>query len=206
MEKELNKFMIFIVISIAAILYTVYNITTISNLKNDNKILSANNKSLVTGNEYLEMKNGQLATTVDGLIIDKSELKKINLEFYNKLKDLGVKYDKTSSVAQALATENKKLTLALKNTQVIIKNGDTVYLDTLKCFTYNNKYDSISGCITNDSISITKKTSVPVSIIMDNVYKHKFLWWSWGIVNRKLLLTSDNPDVKFTDVKLYIPK
>lgn len=206
MEKELNKFLIFVGIAIAVVLYVIYNTTEISNLRVENSRLLSNNESLVTGNEYVRMKNKQLATTVEGLELDNSELKNINTEFYNKLKYLGVKYDKTSSVAQALATENKKLSLALKNTQVIVSNGDTVYLDTLKCFSYNSKYDSISGCIDGDSVSFTKKTTVPVSIVMENIYKHKFLWWSWGIKNRKLLLTSDNQDIKFTDVKLYIPK
>jgi len=206
MKSELKKLLVFVSLTILCVLSIAIVKNTIDELLIENAELRINNNTLISGNNELEAKNGQLMTSVEGYIADKRELSIVNRKLYDELKELGLKYNSMSSIAQATATENKNLKLKLQYTPIHVIKKDTSYIDTLKCFKYENKYDTISGCISNDSISIVKKSTIPVTIVMQNEYKYRFLWFKWKVINQKLIITSDNQDVRFTNVKLYIQK
>ena len=179
----------------------------INQLQTENEILRANNSSLSSGQSELLTKNGLLYSEVQGLIVDKNELKKINVDIYNKLKELDVNYKNTAGVIQVLASENKKLKMALVDSMRVYIKGDTTYIDTLKCFSKIDKYSKISGCIINgDSVDIEYKSEVPLTIVLEKMYKHKFLWFKWGVLNEKLIVTSENKSVTFPTIKLYRPE
>ena len=202
-----NKYILIVIgiISILSIAASI-SISKINKLNSKIDTLSINNATLIKGQESMFAKNGELLTQVQGLLVSKKELSDLNYELSKKLKALGINYNDVSSTAQLLIKENKSLKLALKDSVRIRIVNDTVYKDSMKCFNYYSKYDSIQGCIVKDSVELVKKTQVPITIILENVYKHKFLWWKWGVLTQKLNVISDNKDVYFTNVKLYIPK
>ena len=195
-----------IVISVAVIISFYIMSVSIDKLKDSNDVLSSNNKSLTTGVKTLTVKNGDLMTQVGGLIVDKDELKSENEQLLKNLKDIGIKYKDISSVASVLAKENRSLRLRLKDSIIITTVDNVQYVDTVKCFSKKEKYFEITGCINSDSVDINYSSIVPLDIVMSKTYKHKFLWWRWGVINNKLTVTSENKSVSFPTVKLYIPK
>ena len=195
-----------IVISVAVIISFYIMSVSIDKLKDSNDVLSSNNKSLTTGVKTLTVKNGDLMTQVGGLIVDKDKLKSENEQLLKNLKDIGIKYKDISSVATVLAEENRRLRLQLYDSIVINTVDSIQYIDTVKCFSKSDKYFSITGCISNDSVDLKYSSIVPLDIVMSKTYKHKILWWRWGVINEKLTVTSENKSVSFPTVKLYIPK
>jgi len=206
MTKELRNFLIisgslFIVMLLANIAFN-----RIADLKKELAIANMNTSTLLQEKNEVVGKNGELIIGIQALILDKTELELGNAELSKKLKDMGINYNKVSSAAQVLATENTRLKLALKDSVRVKVVKDTLRIDTLRCFSKADKYNLVSGCIDGDSIDLNIQTKVPLTIVMTNVYKHKFLWWRWGVINKKLEVSSDNKNVTFPNVKLYIPK
>ena len=195
-----------IVISLAVAISFYIMYVSIENLKAENDILSTNNTTLRNGVKTLSVKNGDLMTQVGGLIVDKDELKSENEQLLKNLKDIGIKYKDISSVATVLAKENRRLRLQLYDSIVINTVDSIQYIDTVKCFSKKEKYFEITGCINSDSVDINYSSIVPLDVVISKTYKHKFLWWRWGVVNNKLTVTSENKSVSFPTVKLYIPK
>lgn len=205
-QKELRNFLIITGVILVGVIISYSNYETIKRLNKEKSILEMNYNTVLNENTIFIGKNGELITKVDGLIVDKKELSKINEDLSRKLKSAGVKYNDVAGVADVLAKENSKLKLLLKDSVRVTIKKDTIKIDTLKCFDYKSEYDSISGCIENDTVYIDKSIKVPLTIVMENVYKHKFLWWKWGVINKKLVVTSDNPGITFPEIHLYIPK
>ncbi len=168
-------------------------------------ILESDRTALLNDVKVITAENNDLLYTVQGLHVSNKELKEYNNDLARRLKEYDIEFKKTEGVITAqqklIVTLNEKLK---DRTQVRYEN-DTIILDTLKCFDFKDDYNTITGCIKEDTISATFSSEVPLDIVLENVYKYKFLWWRWKIINRKVTATSPNKSVHFTDIKLYIP-
>lgn len=161
--------------------------------------------SLIKDTEVLKTDKGNLLNIVHGLNVDKKELKQLNDSILNQLKDYKVKLKDVSEIVTIQQTTIIKLNQKLKDSTIVKIEKDTMYLDTIKCFDYKDDYNTLTGCIEDDTINATFSSSVPLNIVMENIYKHKFLWFRWGVINKKLIVTTPNKAVTFPDIKLYIP-
>lgn len=161
--------------------------------------------SLIKDTEVLKTDKGNLLNIVHGLNVDKKELKQLNDSILNQLKDYKVKLKDVSEIVTIQQTTIIKLNQKLKDSTIVKIEKDTMYLDTIKCFDYKDDYNTLTGCIEDDTINATFSSSVPLNIVMENIYKHKFLWFKWGVINKKLIVTTPNKAVTFPDIKLYIP-
>lgn len=161
--------------------------------------------SLIKDTEVLKTDKGNLLNIVHGLNVDKKELKQLNDSILNQLKDYKVKLKDVSEIVTIQQTTIIKLNQKLKDSTIVKIEKDTMYLDTIKCFDYKDDYNTLIGCIEDDTINATFSSSVPLNIVMENIYKHKFLWFRWGVINKKLIVTTPNKAVTFPDIKLYIP-
>jgi hypothetical protein len=206
LKSNLRSISITSILLVLSVIFIAFSIGKINSLNSRVQILSTNNSTLLGQVVESRDKSDNLVSTVQALIVDKNELKSINGELSKRLKDLSVKYSDVSSVAEVLVRENVTLKAILKDSIRVKVINDTIVVDTLKCFSKVDKYNSIFGCIDGDSIDINMQSNVPLTIVMENVYKHKFLWMKWGVINKRLKVTTDNPNVSFPEVRLYIPK
>ena len=177
-------------------MYNAYDI--ISDLKSD-KV------TLLTGLTEQANKNNELVYIVNGLHVNEKELKKYNADLQNKLKDNDIKFKNLNSIVSTQQNIILSLKTALKDSTRITIINDTIYSDTIKCFNYSDSYNNITGCIDEDSIFTTLKAAIPLDIFIENIYKYKFLWWRWKVINYKVKVTTPNPSATITDLNLYIP-
>lgn len=124
---------------------------------------------------------------ITALKYTKSELEKYNAKILSELK---IKANKVKTI-----TEIKTVT----ETKFIEK------LDSLKCFEYTTKFDSVSGCINNDSIAIKIKRFERLSCVVWTDYSHKWWFIKYGKKIDKISIYSDNVDTEIKDIK-YIEK
>lgn len=79
----------------------------------------------------------------------------------------------------------KDLNLRLKDVKEIIKTeiitrDSLVYiLDTLGCFHHRSKWLKVDACTRDSSMVIESRDSI--AQIIHTEYKHRFLWWRWGV-------------------------
>lgn len=79
----------------------------------------------------------------------------------------------------------KELKLRLKDVEYIakteIKTKDSLIykIDTVGCFHYRDKWLRVDACIADSSMVIETRDSI--AQIVHAIYKHRFLWWKWGI-------------------------
>lgn len=133
-----------------------------------------------------KLKNGQLLYEKQGFILEKEELEKYIQVSEKTIDELENKLDDKIALIAKLKSEIKIDTLNIIDS-VFVKN-DTVFSD----FTYTDNWLYINGltnCFDNNiTTSIyTINMSVPITV---------------GITeNEKLLVTTENPYVTFTDIK-----
>lgn len=202
---KVNKYFIQIGVVILIVISYIYIISQLEYANKKIYTLESDKIGLREGIKVLYNENNQLTYQVKGLHVTQKELKEYNSDLEKKIKDNNIKVKNLDAII--VTQQNLIVTLKSKlkdSVRVKIVN-DTVVVDTIKCFDYTDKYNTITGCIEDDSVSATFSAITPLTILVENEYKHKFLWWQWKVINRKVTVTSDNPSVKITDLQLYIP-
>lgn len=111
------------------------------------------------------------------------------------------------SYEDTLVREISKLKIKLKNVKstittetkiVIQKRVETVYIDSIKCFKFEDKWNKISGCFTQkDSVDLSIIARDKLDIIPSIVPKYKFLFFTWGVKAVKINIISQNPYNEF---------
>jgi hypothetical protein len=103
-----------------------------------------------------------------------------------------------------------ELKLKLKNVQSVTNVGTNttsnietriVYVDSVKCLDYADRFTSVSGCFKGDSIDLKIEHRDSLTTIVSRVPAHRFLWWTWGVKAIELDIRAQNPDTKFTYLK-----
>lgn len=94
----------------------------------------------------------------------------------------------------------KELKLRLKDVEYIakteIKTKDSLIykIDTVGCFHYRDKWLRVDACIADSSMVIETRDSI--AQIVHAIYKHRFLWWKWGIKGFRQEIVNFNPKSK----------
>jgi hypothetical protein len=112
---------------------------------------------------------------------------------------------------QASTTQTiKELNLKLKNVQAVTNIGTStsttvhtniVYVDSVKCLQFKDKFTTVSGCFKGDTIDLLVENRDSLTTIVSRIPKCKFLWWSWGTKAIQLDIRAQNPNTKFTYLK-----
>ncbi len=99
----------------------------------------------------------------------------------------------------------KELKLRPKDVQYIT-HTETVTRDSLvylpgpdSCFHYRDKWLSVDACLRDSSMVVQSRDSI-VQVI-HAVYKHRFLWWRWGLkgVRQEVVNFNPNASLSFTN-------
>ena len=133
--------------------------------------------------------HGQSVSEVEGLTYTIKELKKNEAELHKKLLTNNVKTKNVKSISQIGTTSKIEIKTEIQ------------YVDTNKCFSYENEYYTVNGCFDSDSITAIVETRDSLDIIPEIIPKYRFLWWSWGQKGVKLTVISNNPFSKITYLK-----
>lgn len=101
-----------------------------------------------------------------------------------------------------LKLKNVKATVTVVTKTELKTRVETVYIDSVKCFNFEDKWNKISGCFTErDSVDLQLVVRDSLDIIPSIVPKYKFLWWTWGVKAVKVNVISQNPYSEFEYLK-----
>lgn len=124
--------------------------------------------------------HGQSVAQVEALKYTVKELKNNENDLYRKLKANKIDPKRVKSVAQVATTSHIEIKTEIQ------------YVDTNKCFSYENDYYTVNGCFDKDSAAVVVETRDSLDIIPEIVPK-RFLFIKYGVKGVKLNVISNNP-------------
>lgn len=192
-------------------------ITILLLVKSNNKLSDKvqqgeNNVSVLTSPvKTYKTKDSLNAATVYALTLKLKDYERIKSADASIINTLEVKGRKLQSVITANAITSISVSAVLKDSimtyKKLLANKDTVLVhDTLRCFSADSTYYSISGCISKDKFN--GHIFIPDWIKVAITAKHKrflgFLWYINKIKDEKVDVLSKNPYVKIMSVDYTI--
>ncbi len=169
---------------------------------------NANNVSvLLSKSKQYKTKDSLSAATVYELTLKLKDFERLKADDANAIKSLDIKNRKLESLISVNTQTNLSITAKLKDSISVyrdsLKNGKvTIIRDTLKCFSVDSTFYSISGCFSHDKF--TGRIFIPEWLRIAVSVKHKrflgFLWYINKIKDKKIDVLSKNPYIKIIDI------
>ena len=168
----MNKFFITCIIILFILLAAVtrlYNIT----LKEKERF-EANQTTLMTSLNNFKFRDSLNAVENERLKLNLSELKELREADFKLIKELKLRPKDVETITKVKVVTRDSIIFQLKDS----------------CINYESEWKKVSGCI-SDTLSI--ETSDSIAFIAHKEYKHKFLFFRWGLERAKVKIINFNP-------------
>ena len=168
----MNKFFITCIIILFILLAAVtrlYNIT----LKEKERF-EANQTTLMTSLNNFKFRDSLNAVENGRLKLSISELKELREADFKLIKELKLRPKDVETITKVKVVTRDSIVFQLKDS----------------CINYESEWTKVSGCI-GDTLSI--ETSDSIAFIAHKEYKHKFLFFRWGLERAKVKIINFNP-------------
>ena len=168
----MNKFFITCIIILFILLAAVtrlYNIT----LKEKERF-EANQTTLMTSLNNFKFRDSLNAVENGRLKLSISELKELREADFKLIKELKLRPKDVETITKVKIVTRDSIVFYLKDS----------------CINYESEWTKVSGCI-GDTLSI--ETSDSIAFIAHKEYKHKFLFFRWGLERAKVKIINFNP-------------
>lgn len=168
----MNKFFITCIIILFILLAAVtklYNTT----LKEKERF-EANQTTLMTSLNDFKFRDSLNAAENGRLKLNLSELKELREADFKLIKELKLRPKDVETITKVKVVTRDSIIFQLKDS----------------CINYESEWTKVSGCI-GDTLSI--ETSDSIAFIAHKEYKHKFLFFRWGLERAKVKIINFNP-------------
>ena len=168
----MNKFFITCIIILFILLAAVtrlYNITL-----NEKERFEANQTTLMTSLNNFKFRDSLNAVENGRLKLSISELKELREADFKLIKELKLRPKDVETITKVKVVTRDSIIFQLKDS----------------CINYESEWTKASGCI-GDTLSI--ETSDSIAFIAHKEYKHKFLFFRWGLDRAKVKIINFNP-------------
>lgn len=168
----MNKFFITCIIILFILLAAVtrlYNVT----LKEKERF-EANQTTLMTSLNNFKFRDSLNAVENGRLKLNLSELKELREADFKLIKELKLRPKDVETITKVKVATRDSIIFQLKDS----------------CINYESEWTKVSGCI-GDTLSI--ETSDSIAFIAHKEYKHKFLFFRWGLERAKVKIINFNP-------------
>lgn len=200
------------IVVFAGLIIAVWLLVKYNGKLSDKAQQGENNVSVLTSPvKTYKTKDSLNAATVYALSLKLKDYERIKSNDANLINTLEVKGRKLQSVITANTITSLSISAVLKDSirtyKKLLANKDTVLIhDTLRCFSADSTYYSISGCILRDKFN--GHIFIPDWINIAITAKHKrflgFLWYINKVKDEKVDILSKNPYVKIMSVDYTI--
>lgn len=168
----MNKFFITCIIILFILLAAVTRLYTVT-LKEKERI-EANQTTLMTSLNNFKFRDSLNAVENGRLKLSISELKELREADFKLIKELKLRPKDVETITKVKVVTRDSIIFQLKDS----------------CINYESEWTKVSGCI-GDTLSI--ETSDSIAFIAHKEYKHKFLFFRWGLDRAKVKIINFNP-------------
>ena len=168
----MNKFFITCIIILFILLAAVTSLYNIA-LKEKERF-EANQTTLMTSLNNFKFRDSLNAVENGRLKLSISELKELREADFKLIKELKLRPKDVETITKVKVVTRDSIVFQLKDS----------------CINYESEWTKVSGCI-GDTLSI--ETSDSIAFIAHKEYKHKFLFFRWGLERAKVKIINFNP-------------
>ena len=142
--------------------------------KNETIRLTNNQTTLMTSLNNFKFRDSLNAVENGRLKLSISELKELREADFKLIKELKLRPKDVETITKVKVVTRDSIIFQLKDS----------------CINYESEWTKVSGCI-GDTLSI--ETSDSIAFIAHKEYKHKFLFFRWGLERAKVKIINFNP-------------
>lgn len=168
----MNKFLIIFILILFILLAAITGLYN-STLKEKQRI-EANQTTLMTSLNNFKFRDSLNAVENGRLKLSISELKELREADFKLIKELKLRPKDVETITKVKVVTRDSIIFQLKDS----------------CINYESEWTKVSGCI-GDTLSI--ETSDSIAFIAHKEYKHKFLFFRWGLDRAKVKIINFNP-------------
>ena len=168
----MNKFLITCIVILFILLTAATKLYTVA-LKEKERI-EANQTTLMTSLNNFKFRDSLNAVENGRLKLSISELKELREADFKLIKELKLRPKDVETITKVKVVTRDSIIFQLKDS----------------CINYESEWTKVSGCI-GDTLSI--ETSDSIAFIAHKEYKHKFLFFRWGLERAKVKIINFNP-------------
>lgn len=168
----MNKFFITCIVILFILLTAAIKLYT-TTLKEKERI-EANQTTLMTSLNNFKFRDSLNAVENGRLKLSISELKELREADFKLIKELKLRPKDVETITKVKVVTRDSIIFQLKDS----------------CINYESEWTKVSGCI-GDTLSI--ETSDSIAFIAHKEYKHKFLFFRWGLERAKVKIINFNP-------------
>ena len=178
----------FCAMSIAAMSYTI------GKVKSERDAYKRSVSALLDTIATQRLDSAKMAYTISQVTLERDEFKKRNEEDVKTIKALGARLKDVRSVSKAEVISESPIDFSFD--PQLLDEQPIRLLDT-------DQYKSVDLTITKDSVFGSVKMRANLTQYMYAEYKHRFLWWRWGLKGIKQTIVCDNPNVTIGYASYY---
>lgn len=123
-----------------------------------------------------KMKDSLNVASVSSLNLTVEELKKHRAEDAKLIKELKLRPKDVEYITK---------------TEIKTKDSLVYRIDTVGCFHYRDKWLRVDACMADSLMTMESRDSI--TQVVHAIYKHRFLWWRWGIKGFRQEIVNFNP-------------
>ena len=184
----MNRGMLLVIVTLACILSI-----TISNFKHvqqERDVYRENVQTLLDSLREMRIDSTRTAYTVGRLRLEKDEFEKRYREDAETIKKLNLRIKDLQSVSKVGIEVEAPIQAPLKRQTIEPLDIQPIVLS------YFDAHRTVNLIVNRDSISGYVRMNANLSQYVYLIYKHRFLWWRWGVKGIRQTIVSDNPYVK----------
>lgn len=174
---SMNKYIFGVIVALFIALFIVININT--KIRTDRDRLQNNQSSLLETVKHYKYADSLNAVSVSALQLKVSELKKYRAEDSKLIKELKIRPKDVEYITK---------------TEIVTRDSLVYVIDSVGCFRYSDKWLKVDACVNDSSMIIQSRDSI--AQVLHPVYKHRFLWWRWGLKGVQQDIINFNPRSK----------
>lgn len=163
-------------------------------LSEENKRYFINQIALTEDIETYKTESGKNAVKITELTLSRNEFEKVCKDQVKTIEDLNLKVKRLEHMTTTSTRTDIGVTAVLKDSVII---RDTIYIDTVKCFKWNDTWNEINGIIFGDTVKCEYHGTDTLNIVATRVPK-KFLFFRWGCKYVQVDAVNSNPSTKIT--------
>lgn len=180
----MKKYLIITAVFIALLSGVAFLLRQNKALRMEAKRQAGNVSTLMEDAKKYKIRDSLNVLSVSALSLTVNELKKYRADDAKLIKELKLR---------------PKDVQYITHTETVTRDSLVYVPDSDSCFHYRDKWLSIDACLRDSSMVVQSRDSIVQ--VMHAVYKHRFLWWRWGLKGIKQEVVNFNPNVS---IRYYI--
>ncbi len=187
-RRTMRKYVIIGVIVLCAIIAVQH--TTIKRVKNERNLYRVNTHVLLSENELYRTKDSLNVVSIGQLQLTLKEYKKYRANDAVLIGTLKADNRRLKNITTAQTQTIYHLQGIVKDSIVYV---DRHIIDTLQCVEISNMWFSLDGCMNRQKKFVGQFVSRDSLLYVEHIRPKRFLFFKWGIKERKQEIVSRNP-------------